>query len=439
MRRPYVDDLKSLGDKLQCLARDLQRRPVLGTPELRRRVLHGDWHPLLRDPIDVLRLNFVAGAIVMFSLGDIHAAMQLVFSAVAVLLVRAADPPRRFDFAFIVAMTLNGWGDALGLFNSISWYDNLVHITLPLAVGPIAYLALFRLDVVPAFTAENTHRHRLGMGIIAMALGVFAACVYEIYEWFVDTVFGAHLFISESDTVNDLADGILGAAVGGLLLAALARTNTPVLRLPLGGRGRGRTQRAAYEQAEAEERGHPGADQCHERPGLRGSTAQRSVEDHPRGGTDRGTESEAAGAQTRGSTAVVEGGDRHARSHPQQRNAPHATGLDPGDHARKALGQTLEQPRPEDETTESEGGEGAERTAEQRHRDPQRAQEQSADRAQQRARDQQRRTDDPDGEEQEGRPGADRLAERSQGLEVVRDQHDQRGGRRREHDAEQDT
>ena len=38
---------------------------------------------------------------------------------------------------------------------------------VPLAVGPLGYIALVRLDVVPGLLGRNTARHRLGMAIIA--------------------------------------------------------------------------------------------------------------------------------------------------------------------------------------------------------------------------------------------------------------------------------
>lgn len=246
--------------------RPLVRRPVLGTPESRRRVLHGDWHPLLRDWIDVLRLHYLVGAIVFFALGRFGNAWDLTFSAIAVLIVRAVDPPRRFDLAFIVAMAFNGWGDALGLFASLSWYDNLVHITLPLAVGPLAYIGLARLDVVPVLRLGNTKRHRLGMGIVAMCLGVFGATVYEIYEFVVDQALDANLFVSESDTVNDLADGVVGAAIGAALLAALARSQVGLRRGPL---------RAVAGQRDGAD-GHEGSGATgeHDRGRVRGGAAE---------------------------------------------------------------------------------------------------------------------------------------------------------------------
>jgi hypothetical protein len=218
------------------LSRDLHRllrRPLLGTEAERRRLLHGDWHPLLRDPIDLARLHLVVAAVVFLALGDFSIAVRMVSSAVAVLVVRAIDPPRRFDLAFIVAMSLNGWGGALQLFDKVDWYDNLVHVTLPLAVGPLAYVCLVRLEVVPRFSSQNTRRHRIGMAIVALALGLSAAAIYEIYEFVLVQVFGSDKFVSESDTVNDLFDGLVGAGIGGILLARLAGSDSASRRAEL--------------------------------------------------------------------------------------------------------------------------------------------------------------------------------------------------------------
>jgi len=61
---------------------------------------------------------------------------------------------------------------------------------------------------------------------------VTAASFYEIYEWVVDNWFGQHLFIGETDTITDLADGFLGAAIGGALLAVWAVARYTSRRLP---------------------------------------------------------------------------------------------------------------------------------------------------------------------------------------------------------------
>jgi hypothetical protein len=70
------------------------------------------------------------------------------------------------------------------------------------------------------------------MALITGCIGVTAASFYEIYEWVVDNWFGQHLFIGETDTITDLADGFLGAGIGGLFLAVWAIARYTSRRLP---------------------------------------------------------------------------------------------------------------------------------------------------------------------------------------------------------------
>jgi hypothetical protein len=113
------------------------------------------------------------------------------------------------------------------------FYDNTVHITLPMSLAPILYIGFSRLDAVPDPSERTSSQAQLlGMALITGCLGVTAASFYEIYEWAVDHWFGQHLFIGETDTITDLADGFLGAAVGGLLLAAWAIARYTTRRLP---------------------------------------------------------------------------------------------------------------------------------------------------------------------------------------------------------------
>jgi hypothetical protein len=196
-------------------------------------VVVGDWHPLLRDPLDLVRLSFGVGAVVFALQGDWDAFVRLLIPGLLVLLVRALDVPRPVDWLFCVAMCFQGWGNALHLFSRFWWYDNTVHITLPASLAPILYLGFSRLDVVPD-PAERVRQTSavVGMALIAACLGVTAASAYEIYEWVVDHWFGQHLFIGETDTVTDLADGFLGAAIGGALLALWALARYTSRRLP---------------------------------------------------------------------------------------------------------------------------------------------------------------------------------------------------------------
>jgi hypothetical protein len=192
-----------------------------------------DWHPVLRDPLDLFRLSFPVGAAIFAVQGDWDATVRLLLPGAAVFAVRAIDVPRAVDWVFAAAMCFQGWGNALRLFDEFWWYDNSVHITLPMSLAPILYIGFARLDVVPD-PAERvgTQSELVGMALITACLGVTAASFYEIYEWVVDNWFGQHLFIGETDTITDLADGFLGAAVGGLFLAVWAIARYTSRRLP---------------------------------------------------------------------------------------------------------------------------------------------------------------------------------------------------------------
>jgi hypothetical protein len=196
-------------------------------------VFLGDWHPVLRDPLDLVRISFVVGAAIFALAGEWDAVVRLLFPAVAVLAVRALDVPRPVDWVFNLAMLFQGWGNALHLFEEFWWYDNTVHITLPMSLAPILYIAFARLDIVPdpaervGGTAEVA-----GMALITACLGVTAASFYEIYEWVVDHWFGQHLFIGETDTITDLADGFLGAGIGGVFLGLWALAHYTSRRFP---------------------------------------------------------------------------------------------------------------------------------------------------------------------------------------------------------------
>jgi hypothetical protein len=221
-----------MADEAQAAAME----PASGRARLNRvfaTVFLGDWHPLLRDPLDLVRLSFGVGALVFALQGDWDAFVRLLIPGLLVFLIRALDVPRPIDWLFCAAMVFQGWGNALHLFSHYWWWDNTVHITLPASLAPILYIGFSRLDVVPdpAQRVGGT-TEIVGMALIAACLGVTAASGYEIYEWVVDHWFGQHLFIGETDTVTDLADGFLGAAIGGVFLGVWAVARYTSRRLP---------------------------------------------------------------------------------------------------------------------------------------------------------------------------------------------------------------
>lgn len=182
-----------------------------------RKLLLGDWHPLCRDPIDVARYAFAVAAVVYAALGGAGPVGVLV-AAAAVVGVRFVQLPRPYDAAFILAMTLTGWGEALRVYDAFPWYDVVVHALVPLFGSQIAYVVLARADLLPDPADDSDMRHYVGVFGVTLALGLALGAVWEMLEFASDHTVGSSLQLGLDDTMADLAADLLGSAVGAGLL-----------------------------------------------------------------------------------------------------------------------------------------------------------------------------------------------------------------------------
>lgn len=204
-----------------------------------RELVLGEWTPVVRDPLDLLRGVFVVGAVALAAAGQ-SGAIPLAVAAAAVVGVRFLDLPRPFDLAFILAMALTGWGEALRLYDRFGYYDVFVHFLVPLFGAPCVYIALARLDTLPdPADATGSKRHLTGIFVVTLALGLAIGAVWEILEWSSDRTLGSSLSLGEQDTIGDLVADGAGALGGGLFLVAWATLGwATVRRLPGGAESR---------------------------------------------------------------------------------------------------------------------------------------------------------------------------------------------------------
>src|SRR5919201_325997 len=151
----------------------------------------GDWNPIVRDPIDVLRGTFLAGAVATALNGDVESAVRFFLTFLLLVGVRLLQLPRLFDFGFVIGMMFQAWGNALNLFIDVSWYDRVVHFILPFFTAPTVYILLSRLDVVPDLTEEIREHRAIGVVIMSFSFGMTVGAIYEIYEWFANHALGA--------------------------------------------------------------------------------------------------------------------------------------------------------------------------------------------------------------------------------------------------------
>jgi hypothetical protein len=212
-----------------------------------RKLLFGDWTPVLRDPLDLLRLSFAVASVGFLLTGHPAIAWHMFIDFLIVVAAGRLNMPRLFDLLFVLGWATQSWGNAAGLFDlnkctniqvgkanhvCLGW-DNFVHLVIPLtSIAPIYVLGL-RLGVLPDISRETAWRARLGTVLFAV-LGVMAIeYVNEIWEYVAVNWLGLNLQIGYSDTIHDLALGIAGSVAGGVLLWVWAAKRWPTQRTPV--------------------------------------------------------------------------------------------------------------------------------------------------------------------------------------------------------------
>jgi len=200
------------------------------TRRRRDRFFLGDWGPVVRDPLDVLRLLYFAGTIVWLARGG-AAADGLVGGSLVLLWGRLVSLPRFYDLSLIVALTITGWGSALHFYGQFSWYDNVVHALMPALVTPIVYVMLVRLGVLPELRDLTQVHHQLGFFLIAFCIGMAIGGCWEVIEWWLDQITGNHRVKDAADTASDLTATVFGSVGAGFVLIAWSQLGLPLKRV----------------------------------------------------------------------------------------------------------------------------------------------------------------------------------------------------------------
>ena len=136
-----------------------------------RRLLLGDWHPLLRDGIDVLRLVLVVAAVVAGLTGNLRGLGYLGVGAAIALAARPVNLPRPYDLCLVLACCLQGFGEAFGLYDRYTWFDTVVHFTIPMLASPVIAIGLARLDVIPDPRDDTSAHHYVGLFVDHLRAG----------------------------------------------------------------------------------------------------------------------------------------------------------------------------------------------------------------------------------------------------------------------------
>lgn len=199
-----------------------------------RTLVMGDWHPVVRDPIDLLRGALVAGAIVSLVAGEPSGAVYLAVSSAGALVARRLQLPRLIDLAFVLALAVTGFGEALGFYDRWDWFDRVVHVIVPMLFAPVAYIGLARADLVlDPHDQHSDVRRGPAIFVLCVAFGVALGGLWEIAEWTMDELGATNLSEGNNDTVGDLIADTAGSLLGaGLLLLWTFKGWGSVRRIP---------------------------------------------------------------------------------------------------------------------------------------------------------------------------------------------------------------
>jgi hypothetical protein len=204
-------------DRPPALWRRVVVRPTPMATDLPKWLV-GDWNRVIRDPLDLLRLAPLIGAIVTVIVGETTHTGELVGGFLIVLAPRVLNVQRPFDLVFQLGINLALWGNVLGLFDQIYGYDKVVHFVLPCGSAMMLYITLCHLRLVPDLSEDAGLHDRAAMMLVTLAFGLTVGGIFEMWEWFSNTVFGTQMFVTYGDSIGDLIDDLLGALMGGVIL-----------------------------------------------------------------------------------------------------------------------------------------------------------------------------------------------------------------------------
>jgi hypothetical protein len=122
-----------------------------------------------------------------------------------------------FDVVFCLTVLVAAWSNVLGLYETVPGWDLVVHFVCTGVLAAMAYIALARLEVVPAPLSPTTRP--LTPIVLVTSVGLALSAVWEMAEWVGKTFVDPGIFVTYQDTIGDMAAGGLGALVAGLVVA----------------------------------------------------------------------------------------------------------------------------------------------------------------------------------------------------------------------------
>lgn len=160
----------------------------------------------MRFCADLVRVAILGSAVVFLATGDGASALMALLVLVPSVVARWVRVNPVLDLVFALALGAQAVG------RPFEGGDTLPHLVLPLLSGPVLYLALVRLGIVPRRPGVTTF-----VGVLALG------AAWELVEWLADTALGTDFSQGYGDTTSDLFNDAIAAAASGVLVSVWVR------------------------------------------------------------------------------------------------------------------------------------------------------------------------------------------------------------------------
>lgn len=172
---------------------------------------------------DGVRVLVLLSALVTIPFQPAEVPLRFGLMLLALLATRWLNVPRPFDAAFGLLMLASGWASAAGWYFEHPWIDIPIHFALTGTAATVVYVALVRAGGLPHPGEEGGG----GSGTVVLLmvlLGGAMSALWEMYEWLAENFLESRILVGYDDSIGDMANGVAGSLVAGLLMAAWLRT-----------------------------------------------------------------------------------------------------------------------------------------------------------------------------------------------------------------------
>lgn len=170
----------------------------------------------MADVIRVLVVTSMFAALLFFSPVDV-ALFALVL--LGCLIARALALPAPVDTATGLMLLAAAWSSVLGIYARLSWWDVVMHAAASGALAGMCYQLLGRGGSLTDPPPGGSAAHKAATVFLVLACGAGLSILWEFGEWCGHTYIDPAINVGYHDTIGDLAAGVMGSMVAGVLIA----------------------------------------------------------------------------------------------------------------------------------------------------------------------------------------------------------------------------